>query len=232
MCATHCALIALKARGTCVSRVVRTHATGAVVGAGAEVGPFTYLRPGTRLGASSKAGAFVEIKASEVGEGSKVPHLSYVGDATIGTGSSQTGQYIRTFINLGFNEDLSGRIVWDGAVLDLRRTLRDHHHVHDPTAIVLAPALADHQSFHETRQDLVVAGLKAGDVVITAGSSGSVAMLSLALVDPGDVVLVPDPGYPVYAVGTKFAGGHNIKFGGEYRRNFLDYAQPGYPERV
>jgi bifunctional UDP-N-acetylglucosamine pyrophosphorylase/glucosamine-1-phosphate N-acetyltransferase len=70
------------------ARVVRTHATGAVIGAGAEVGPFTYLRPGTRLGASSKAGAFVEIKASEVGEGSKVPHLSYVGDATIGTGSN------------------------------------------------------------------------------------------------------------------------------------------------
>jgi bifunctional UDP-N-acetylglucosamine pyrophosphorylase/glucosamine-1-phosphate N-acetyltransferase len=60
------------------ARVVRSHATGAVVGAGAEVGPFTYLRPGTRLGRSSKAGAFVEIKASEVGEGSKVPHLSYV----------------------------------------------------------------------------------------------------------------------------------------------------------
>jgi bifunctional UDP-N-acetylglucosamine pyrophosphorylase/glucosamine-1-phosphate N-acetyltransferase len=70
------------------ARVVRTHATGAVIGDGAEVGPFTYLRPGTRLGASSKAGAFVEIKASEVGEGSKVPHLSYVGDATIGTGSN------------------------------------------------------------------------------------------------------------------------------------------------
>ncbi len=70
------------------ARVVRTHATGALIGAGTEVGPFTYLRPGTRLGASSKAGAFVEIKASEVGEGSKVPHLSYVGDATIGTGSN------------------------------------------------------------------------------------------------------------------------------------------------
>ena len=70
------------------AQVVRTHATGAVIGAGATVGPYTYLRPGTRLGASTKAGAFVEIKASEVGEGSKVPHLSYVGDATIGAGSN------------------------------------------------------------------------------------------------------------------------------------------------
>jgi bifunctional UDP-N-acetylglucosamine pyrophosphorylase/glucosamine-1-phosphate N-acetyltransferase len=56
------------------------------VGAGAVVGPFTYLRPGTRLEAASKAGAFVEIKNSTVGERSKVPHLSYVGDATIGKG--------------------------------------------------------------------------------------------------------------------------------------------------
>jgi bifunctional UDP-N-acetylglucosamine pyrophosphorylase/glucosamine-1-phosphate N-acetyltransferase len=64
--------------------VLRSHATGAVIGAGADVGPYTYLRPGTRLGVKSKAGAFVEIKASSVGDGSKVPHLSYVGDATIG----------------------------------------------------------------------------------------------------------------------------------------------------
>ncbi len=59
-------------------------AEGAVVGAGATVGPYAYLRPGTRLGASAKAGTFVEMKNASVGEGSKVPHLSYVGDATIG----------------------------------------------------------------------------------------------------------------------------------------------------
>jgi bifunctional UDP-N-acetylglucosamine pyrophosphorylase / glucosamine-1-phosphate N-acetyltransferase len=70
------------------ARVVRTHADGARIGPRADVGPFTYLRPGTVLGAGSKAGAYVEIKASEVGEGSKVPHLSYVGDATIGAGSN------------------------------------------------------------------------------------------------------------------------------------------------
>lgn len=68
--------------------VLRSHCTGAVVGPGASVGPYTYLRPGTRLGADSKAGAFVEVKASEVGAGSKVPHLSYVGDATIGERSN------------------------------------------------------------------------------------------------------------------------------------------------
>jgi bifunctional UDP-N-acetylglucosamine pyrophosphorylase/glucosamine-1-phosphate N-acetyltransferase len=56
----------------------------AVIGAGAKVGPFCYLRPGTVLEAGSKAGTFVEIKNSRVGAGSKVPHLSYIGDADIG----------------------------------------------------------------------------------------------------------------------------------------------------
>jgi bifunctional UDP-N-acetylglucosamine pyrophosphorylase/glucosamine-1-phosphate N-acetyltransferase len=55
---------------------------------GAAVGPFAYIRPGTKLGAESKAGAFVEIKNSEVGAGTKVPHLSYIGDADIGPGSN------------------------------------------------------------------------------------------------------------------------------------------------
>jgi bifunctional UDP-N-acetylglucosamine pyrophosphorylase / glucosamine-1-phosphate N-acetyltransferase len=68
--------------------VVCTHATGAEIGPGATVGPFTYLRPGARLAAKAKAGAYVEIKNAEVGAGSKVPHLSYVGDATIGEGAN------------------------------------------------------------------------------------------------------------------------------------------------
>ena len=70
------------------ARVVRTHGELAVVGAGANVGPFSFLRPGTRLGTGGKIGAFVETKNTEIGAGSKVPHLSYVGDATIGSGSN------------------------------------------------------------------------------------------------------------------------------------------------
>ncbi|MFC6152728.1 bifunctional UDP-N-acetylglucosamine diphosphorylase/glucosamine-1-phosphate N-acetyltransferase GlmU [Nocardioides yefusunii] len=66
------------------ARVVRTHAELAVIGDGATVGPFSYLRPGTQIGASGKVGAFVETKNAVLGEGAKVPHLSYVGDATIG----------------------------------------------------------------------------------------------------------------------------------------------------
>ncbi len=68
--------------------VVRTHASRSVIGAGASVGPFAYLRPGTVLGARGKIGTFVETKNAEIGEGSKVPHLSYVGDATIGENSN------------------------------------------------------------------------------------------------------------------------------------------------
>jgi bifunctional UDP-N-acetylglucosamine pyrophosphorylase / glucosamine-1-phosphate N-acetyltransferase len=52
------------------------------------VGPYTYLRPGTRLGAGAKAGAYVEMKAATIGAGAKVPHLTYVGDAEVGEGSN------------------------------------------------------------------------------------------------------------------------------------------------
>nr|WP_091733670.1 bifunctional UDP-N-acetylglucosamine diphosphorylase/glucosamine-1-phosphate N-acetyltransferase GlmU [Nocardioides scoriae] len=70
------------------ARVVRTHGQLAVIGAGATVGPFSYLRPGTRLGAGGKIGAFVETKNAQIGDGAKVPHLSYVGDAEIGEGTN------------------------------------------------------------------------------------------------------------------------------------------------
>jgi len=70
------------------AEVVRSHGSQAVIGAGASVGPFAYLRPGTRLGANGKIGAFVETKNASIGDGSKIPHLSYVGDATIGVGTN------------------------------------------------------------------------------------------------------------------------------------------------
>ncbi|GAA4180136.1 bifunctional UDP-N-acetylglucosamine diphosphorylase/glucosamine-1-phosphate N-acetyltransferase GlmU [Gryllotalpicola koreensis] len=68
--------------------VKRTDATLAVIGAGATVGPFSYLRPGTELGADGKIGAFVEVKNGKIGERAKVPHLSYIGDAEIGAGAN------------------------------------------------------------------------------------------------------------------------------------------------
>jgi bifunctional UDP-N-acetylglucosamine pyrophosphorylase / glucosamine-1-phosphate N-acetyltransferase len=68
------------------AQVIRTHGSDSVIGAGASVGPFAYLRPDTELADSGKIGTFVETKNARIGEGSKVPHLSYVGDATIGRG--------------------------------------------------------------------------------------------------------------------------------------------------
>ena len=61
---------------------------GAEVGPGATVGPYSYLRAGTRTGRRSKVGAYVETKSVTLGDDAKVPHLSYVGDATIGARSN------------------------------------------------------------------------------------------------------------------------------------------------
>ncbi|WP_329338200.1 bifunctional UDP-N-acetylglucosamine diphosphorylase/glucosamine-1-phosphate N-acetyltransferase GlmU [Streptomyces sp. NBC_00663] len=66
------------------ARVDNTVSDGAHIGPEATVGPYAYLRPGTRLGAKGKIGTYVETKNAAIGEGTKVPHLSYVGDATIG----------------------------------------------------------------------------------------------------------------------------------------------------
>jgi bifunctional UDP-N-acetylglucosamine pyrophosphorylase / glucosamine-1-phosphate N-acetyltransferase len=66
------------------ARVTCATADSARVGEGASVGPYAYLRPGTVMGPRSKAGTYVEMKNAEIGEGTKVPHLTYVGDATIG----------------------------------------------------------------------------------------------------------------------------------------------------
>jgi bifunctional UDP-N-acetylglucosamine pyrophosphorylase/glucosamine-1-phosphate N-acetyltransferase len=70
------------------ARVIRTHAEGAVLGDHVSVGPFAYVRPGTVVGRKGKIGTFVETKQATLGEGAKVPHLSYVGDAEIGEGSN------------------------------------------------------------------------------------------------------------------------------------------------
>ncbi|MDJ0312352.1 bifunctional UDP-N-acetylglucosamine diphosphorylase/glucosamine-1-phosphate N-acetyltransferase GlmU [Arthrobacter sp. H35-D1] len=66
------------------AEVTRTHGTGAIIGEGAHVGPFTYLRPGTVLGADGKIGAFYETKNVTIGRGSKLSHLGYAGDTEIG----------------------------------------------------------------------------------------------------------------------------------------------------
>ncbi|MDR1512770.1 MAG: bifunctional UDP-N-acetylglucosamine diphosphorylase/glucosamine-1-phosphate N-acetyltransferase GlmU [Propionibacteriaceae bacterium] len=70
------------------AQVLRSEATLAVIGPGAVVGPFSYLRPGTELGAAGKIGAFCETKNARLGAGTKVPHLTYCGDAVVGDGTN------------------------------------------------------------------------------------------------------------------------------------------------
>jgi bifunctional UDP-N-acetylglucosamine pyrophosphorylase / glucosamine-1-phosphate N-acetyltransferase len=65
-----------------------SHLTGAHVGTRAEVGPYARLRPGAKLGVNTKIGNFVEVKASEVEEGAKVNHLSYIGDTRVGAAAN------------------------------------------------------------------------------------------------------------------------------------------------
>jgi len=108
--------------------VVRSHCLGAVIGPEATVGPFSYLRPGTRLARGAKAGAFVETKNVEVGEDSKVPHLSYVGDATIGRGSNVGAATV--FVN------------YDG-VAKHHTTVGDHVRIGSDTMLVAPVSIGD-----------------------------------------------------------------------------------------
>ncbi|MGJ3507944.1 bifunctional UDP-N-acetylglucosamine diphosphorylase/glucosamine-1-phosphate N-acetyltransferase GlmU [Enemella sp. A6] len=70
------------------AQVVRSHCLFAMIGPFAQVGPFSYLRPNTVVGVQGKVGAFVETKNTKIGDGAKVPHLTYAGDAEIGEGAN------------------------------------------------------------------------------------------------------------------------------------------------
>src|SRR3954453_17871704 len=72
------------------NNVTALHAyiTTALVGDDALIGPFAYLRPGTRIANGAKIGTYVEVKNSNIGEGTKIPHLSYIGDADVGAGAN------------------------------------------------------------------------------------------------------------------------------------------------
>lgn len=65
-----------------------SHIEGAIVSARANIGPFARIRPGTRLAEGTKVGNFVELKKADVGQGAKVNHLSYIGDASVGAGAN------------------------------------------------------------------------------------------------------------------------------------------------
>ncbi|MBK4347208.1 bifunctional UDP-N-acetylglucosamine diphosphorylase/glucosamine-1-phosphate N-acetyltransferase GlmU [Lacisediminihabitans changchengi] len=108
--------------------VNRTDATLAVIGANATVGPFSYLRANTVLGEDGKIGAFVETKNSQIGRGTKVPHLSYIGDATIGE-----------YSNIGAGSITSN---YDG-VNKTRTTIGDHVRGSSNTVYVAPVTIGD-----------------------------------------------------------------------------------------
>ncbi|MDO8732350.1 MAG: bifunctional UDP-N-acetylglucosamine diphosphorylase/glucosamine-1-phosphate N-acetyltransferase GlmU [Actinomycetota bacterium] len=108
--------------------VIHTWAQLAVIGADSAVGPYTYLRPGTVMGNHTKAGAFVEIKNTNVGDDSKVPHLSYVGDGDIGVGSNIGASTV--FVN------------YDG-VAKHRTVIGDHVRIGSDTMLVAPVSVGD-----------------------------------------------------------------------------------------
>ncbi|MAR03749.1 MAG: hypothetical protein CMK01_00395 [Planktomarina sp.] len=65
-----------------------SHLEGALIETGCTVGPYARLRTGTKLGKNAKVGNFVEVKESQIGGGTKINHLSYVGDAVIGSNAN------------------------------------------------------------------------------------------------------------------------------------------------
>ncbi|MBK8461796.1 MAG: bifunctional UDP-N-acetylglucosamine diphosphorylase/glucosamine-1-phosphate N-acetyltransferase GlmU [Nigerium sp.] len=110
------------------AHVVRTHGSLAVIGTGASVGPFAYLRPGTVLGAGGKIGTFVETKNAQIGPGAKVPHLTYCGDAVIGEGA-----------NIGAGTIFAN---YDG-VLKSKTIIGRHSFVGSNTVLIAPVAVAD-----------------------------------------------------------------------------------------
>ncbi len=96
------------------------HIEGATIGADAQIGPFARLRPGTDMGANSKAGNFVEVKKSVIGQGSKINHLSYIGDAYLGAGVN-VGAGTITCNYDGFNKHQTH--IGDGAFIGTNSSL-------------------------------------------------------------------------------------------------------------
>jgi bifunctional UDP-N-acetylglucosamine pyrophosphorylase/glucosamine-1-phosphate N-acetyltransferase len=137
--------------------VVRSHGSGARIEAGASVGPFSYLRPGTVLGSEGKIGAFVETKNAVIGVGSKVPHLTYVGDATIGTGTNIGAATI--FVN------------YDG-VNKHRTTVGDHVRIGSDTMLVAPLTIGD--GVYTAAGSVVTTDVPAGALAVARGQQRNV----------------------------------------------------------
>jgi UDP-N-acetylglucosamine diphosphorylase/glucosamine-1-phosphate N-acetyltransferase len=149
--------------------VVRTHGELSVIGAGAEVGPYARLRPGTRLGAKGKIGTFVETKNARSGDRSKVPHQSYVGDAEIGVD-----------VNVGAGVIFAN---YDG-VTKSTTVVGDHSFV-GSNAVLAAPLVLGTGTF-VAAGSTITGDVEPGDLAVARGV-GSAQILEQAVmrVDPG-----------------------------------------------
>jgi bifunctional UDP-N-acetylglucosamine pyrophosphorylase/glucosamine-1-phosphate N-acetyltransferase len=140
------------------AEVLNATSYGAVIGPEATVGPYAYLRPGTRLARGAKAGGFVEVKNSDIGEDAKVPHLSYVGDATIGEGA-----------NIG-----AGTIVanYDG-VTKSRTVVGAHSFVGSDSVLVAPVEVAD--GAYVAAGSTVTGDVKPGELAVARGKQRNIA---------------------------------------------------------
>jgi bifunctional UDP-N-acetylglucosamine pyrophosphorylase/glucosamine-1-phosphate N-acetyltransferase len=131
---------------------------GAVIGPEATVGPYTYLRPGTRLGRGAKAGGFVEMKMADLGDGAKVPHLSYVGDADVGEGA-----------NIGAGTIFAN---YDG-VEKSRTSIGAHSFVGSDSVLVAPLTIAD--GAYVAAGSTVTGNVSAGELAVARGKQRNIA---------------------------------------------------------
>jgi bifunctional UDP-N-acetylglucosamine pyrophosphorylase/glucosamine-1-phosphate N-acetyltransferase len=134
------------------AEVTRAVAHLAVIGDGATVGPYSYLRPGTRLGAGGKIGGFVETKNADIGDGAKVPHLTYAGDVTIGEGA-----------NIGAGTIFAN---YDG-VAKHRSTVGRHSFVGSQTVVVSPVEVAD--GAYVAAGSALVGDVEPGQIAVARG---------------------------------------------------------------
>jgi bifunctional UDP-N-acetylglucosamine pyrophosphorylase/glucosamine-1-phosphate N-acetyltransferase len=140
------------------AEIVNATSYGAVIGREATVGPYTYLRPGTRLGRGAKAGGFVEMKQAELADGAKVPHLSYVGDATIGEGA-----------NIGAGTIFAN---YDG-VTKSRTTVGAHSFVGSDSVLVAPVEVAD--GAYVAAGSTITGPVAPGELAVARGSQRNIA---------------------------------------------------------
>jgi bifunctional UDP-N-acetylglucosamine pyrophosphorylase/glucosamine-1-phosphate N-acetyltransferase len=140
------------------TRIIRATAMQARIGADVTVGPYAYLRPGTELADGVHIGTYVEVKASQIGPGSKVPHLTYVGDATIGEHSNVGASSV--FVN------------YDG-VAKHRSVVGDHVRIGSDTMVVAPVEIGD--GAYTAAGSVITSDVPPGAMAVARGKQRNVA---------------------------------------------------------